>query len=41
MKEFVAAVVVAIVVGVVSVYALDAYQKQASSAYSSPSGVRL
>jgi hypothetical protein len=41
MKEFVIAVVAAVAVGVVSVYALDVYQKTSTSAYSSPSGVRL
>jgi hypothetical protein len=41
MREFIGAVVVAIVVGVAAVYALDVYQKPASVAYSSPSGVRL
>jgi hypothetical protein len=41
MKAFITAVVVAVVVGVGSVYVLDAYQKQASVAYASPTGVRL
>ena len=41
MKEFIIAVVAAVAVGVISVYALDMYQKPASVAYSSPSGVRL
>jgi hypothetical protein len=41
MKAFVAAVVAAIIVGVVAVYVLDAYQKPASVAYTSQSGVRL
>jgi hypothetical protein len=41
MKEFIIAVVAAVAVGVISVYALDIYQKPTSAAYSSPSGVRL
>jgi hypothetical protein len=41
MKEFIIAVVAAVAVGVISVYALDIYQKPASVAYSSPTGVRL
>jgi hypothetical protein len=41
MQAFITAVVVAIVVGVGSVYVLDAYQKPASVAYTSPTGVRL
>jgi hypothetical protein len=41
MKEFIIAVVAAIAIGVGSVYALDMYQKPASTAYTSQSGVRL
>jgi hypothetical protein len=41
MKEFIVAVVAAVAVGVISVYALDMYQKPASVAYSSPSSVRM
>lgn len=41
MQAFISAVVLALVLGVGSVYVLDAYQKQASVAYSSPTGVRL
>jgi hypothetical protein len=41
MKEFVLAVVAAVIVGVISVYALDMYQKPAGVAYTSQTGVRL
>jgi hypothetical protein len=41
MKEFVIAVVAAVAIGVVSVYALDIYQKTSTTAYASPTGVRL
>ena len=41
MKAFLASCAVAIVVAVGAVYALDAYQKPAETAFKSSTGVRL
>jgi hypothetical protein len=41
MQAFIAAVAVAVVVGVGAYYTLNVYQKPASAAYTSQTGVRL
>lgn len=41
MRSFIGACVVAIVIGIVAMFALNAYQEPASEAFTSPTGVRL
>ena len=41
MRAFIAGVVAAVIIAVISVYALNGMQKPVTSAYSSPTGVRI
>jgi hypothetical protein len=41
MRAFVSGVAVAVVVAIVSVYALDSFQRSTTNAYASTTGVRL
>ena len=41
MRAFVSAVAAAVIVAVVSIYALDSFQRSTTNAYASSTGVRL